>query len=122
PKTACEQCEAAFALHVKSRGRYAPETLRCVQNLANCYSALGRSTEALKLREETLAHMKAKLGADHRHTLIAMNNLSNSYAALGRREDAVKLCEETLQLRRASLGADECRITVGQIVHGDQRV
>src|SRR5262249_55408994 len=33
PKTACEQCEAAFALHVKSRGRYAPETLRCVQNL-----------------------------------------------------------------------------------------
>ena len=55
-----------------------------MNNLAESYQALGRHAEALKLHEETLALMKAKLGPDHPHTLMSMNNLANSYAALGR--------------------------------------
>ena len=41
-----------------------------MDNLANSYAALGRHAEALKLREETLALQKAKLGPDHPDTLI----------------------------------------------------
>ena len=36
-----------------------------MHNLAISYAALGRHAEALKLCEETLALMKAKLGPDH---------------------------------------------------------
>ena len=77
-----------------------------MNNLANGYSALGRHAEALKLREETLALRKAKLGPDHPDTLTSMNNLANSYPALGRHAEALKLHEETLALRKAKLGPD----------------
>ena len=49
-----------------------------MNNLAASYSALGRHAEALKLREETLALMKAKLGPDHPDTLASMNNLATA--------------------------------------------
>ena len=62
-----------------------------MNNLAVSYAALGRHAEALKLREETLALRKAKLGPDHPDTLTSMNNLAVSYAALGRHAEALKL-------------------------------
>jgi hypothetical protein len=77
-----------------------------MSSLANSYHALGRRADALKLREETLALYKAKLGVSHPDTLKGMNNLANSYAALGRHADALKLREETLALRKATLGPD----------------
>ena len=77
-----------------------------MNNLANSYDALGRHAEALKLREETLALRKAKLGPDHPDTLTSMNNLAISYDALGRHAEALKLHEETLALRKAKLGPD----------------
>ena len=43
-----------------------------MNNLAISYSALGRHREALKLREETLALRKTKLGPDHPNTLWSM--------------------------------------------------
>ena len=58
---------------------------------ANRYAVLGRYAEALKLREQTLALRKAKLGPDHPDTLSSMNNLAVSYAALGRQAEALKL-------------------------------
>ena len=75
-----------------------------MNNLAYSYHALGRHAEALKLREETLALRKAKLGPDHPDTLTSMNNLATSYYALGRHAEALKLHEETLALRKAKLG------------------
>jgi tetratricopeptide (TPR) repeat protein len=74
--------------------------------MANSYAALGRHTDALKLREETLALQKVKLGPDHPNTLMSRSNLALSHAALGRHADALKLREETLALRKAKLGAD----------------
>ena len=38
-------------------------------NLASSYADFGRHADALKLREETLALQKAKLGPDHPDTL-----------------------------------------------------
>jgi len=77
-----------------------------MHNLASSYAALGRHVEALKLREETLALRKAKLGPDHPSTLLSMNNLANSCSALGRHVEALKLREDTVALQKAKLGAD----------------
>ena len=49
-----------------------------MNNLAGSYAALGRHADALKLREETLALRKAKLGPDHPDTLWSMNNLASA--------------------------------------------
>ncbi len=57
-----------------------PRHAHAMNNLANAYFALGRYTDALKLREETLALYKAKLGPDHPDTLRSMSNLAISYA------------------------------------------
>jgi hypothetical protein len=60
----------------------------------------------LKLREETLALQRAKLGPDHPLTLNSMNNLAASYLILGRHAEALQLHEETLELRKIKLGPD----------------
>jgi tetratricopeptide (TPR) repeat protein len=75
-----------------------------MNNVAISYALLGRNTEALQLREETLALRKDVLGPDHPDTLVSMNYLANSYAELGRHAEALKLREETLALRKAKLG------------------
>jgi tetratricopeptide (TPR) repeat protein len=77
-----------------------------MNNLANSYEALGRHTDALKVREETLALRKAKLGPDHPDTLMSKYNLARSYTVVGRYAEAIKLCEETLALQKAKLGSD----------------
>ena len=59
---------------------------------------------ALKLREETLALRRTKLGPDHPDTLISMINLADGYLQLGRFSEAVKLNEETLALCKSKLG------------------
>ena len=41
------------------------------------HGAVGRTVDAPKLREQTLALQRAKLGQDHRDTLSSMNNLAN---------------------------------------------
>ncbi len=68
--------------------------------LANCYDALVRAADALKLREETLARCRAVLGPEHPQTLGAMNNLASSYHNLGRHAEALKLREETLAIEK----------------------
>ncbi|MFI5456727.1 MAG: tetratricopeptide repeat protein [Isosphaerales bacterium] len=91
---------------IRLKGPDHPDTLNMLANLANTYGDLGRHSDALKLREATLALTKAKLGPDHPHTLMSMNNLASSYYALGRYCDALKLCEQTLALRKVKLGPD----------------
>jgi eukaryotic-like serine/threonine-protein kinase len=103
-KVAAEQLQAARMLYAQHCGPDHLDTLRSMLCLATSYYALGRYADALKLDEETLALMKAKLGPDHPDTLISMNNLANTYAALGRYADAFKLREETLALRKARSG------------------
>ena len=73
-----------------------------MNNLAISYAALGRHAEALKLREETLALRKAKLGPDHPDTLISMNDLADSYAALGRQPEALSFARRRWRCGRRS--------------------
>ena len=77
-----------------------------MNNLADTYAALGRHADALKLREETLALRKAKLGPDHPDTWLTKTDLAESYNALGRHAEALKLREATLAFRKSNLGAD----------------
>jgi eukaryotic-like serine/threonine-protein kinase len=101
-----EQLEAARALDTEFRAPDDPDTLATLTDLANSYAALGRHTEAVKLREQTLTLVRAKLGPDHPETLTSMSNLAASYFDLGRHADALKLSEQTLALRQVKLGPD----------------
>jgi tetratricopeptide (TPR) repeat protein len=105
-KTASEQFQAARQLYAEHRGPDHADTLKSMNNLANCYHALGRHTDALKLRQETLALCQAKLGPDHPDTLASMSGLATTYHALGRHADALKLRQEMLGLYKARYGAD----------------
>jgi tetratricopeptide (TPR) repeat protein len=80
--------------------------------------AVGRHTDALVLREETLTLRKENLGPDHPDTLRSMMNLASSYAAAGRHADALKLHEETLTLRKQTLGPDhpDTLLSAGEVV------
>src|SRR5262249_28705877 len=75
-------------------------------SLAWVYADLGRHADALKLHEETLALVKARLGPGHRDTLAIMYSLANDYGALGRTQEALELREETFQLQKSNLGPD----------------
>jgi tetratricopeptide (TPR) repeat protein len=60
----------------------------------------------MRLREETLKLMKAKLGPDHPDTVRSMTGLANSYDAASRTQEAMRLREETLKLMKDKLGPD----------------
>src|SRR5207248_9366403 len=52
---------------------------------------------ALKLREETLARMQAKLGPDHIDTLGSMGSLAECLVRLGRGAEAVPIIDDCLK-------------------------
>jgi serine/threonine protein kinase/tetratricopeptide (TPR) repeat protein len=112
-KAAAVQLESARALCARHRGPNHPDTLKCMSNLALVYADLGRHTEALELREETLALQKSKIGPHHLDTLKSMHNLANSYAELGRHDEALVLREEALALEKTHLGPDDPLTLVG---------
>src|SRR5207253_10667231 len=66
----------------------------------------GRKQDALKLREETLQLLKAKLGRDHPGTLMSMHNLATSYIYLRRTSEALGLLRQLLDLRQQRVNAD----------------
>ena len=68
-----------------------------MHNLAISYAALGRHAEALKLREETLALRKAKLGPDHPDTLNTMIGVAQSLVALDRPSESVAIIDDCLR-------------------------
>jgi len=74
--------------------------------LARIYQNFGRHHEAVKLYEEALPLMKAKLGPAHPDRFTSMDYLAKSYSALGRHADSRRFSEEALALRRAALGPD----------------
>jgi predicted Zn-dependent protease len=75
-----------------------------MHNLALTYAKLGRQADALKLREEVMPLMQAKVGSDHPITIRSMAALAASYTLAGREVEALKLSEETVALSQAKLG------------------
>jgi tetratricopeptide (TPR) repeat protein len=75
-----------------------------MNNLAGCYSALGRHADAVELGQKTLALAKATFGPDHPNTLGYQDTLAHIYKKCGRLSEAVKLYEEVVPLMKAKLG------------------
>jgi tetratricopeptide (TPR) repeat protein len=67
-----------------------------MRNVAAFLAAVGRHADALRLREETLALRKAKLGLDHPDTLGSMMDLALSYLAAGRIPEVSALLEQAV--------------------------
>jgi serine/threonine protein kinase/tetratricopeptide (TPR) repeat protein len=100
------QSERARGLYTRHKGPDHPDTLTSMMNLANCYAALNRLAEALKLHEEVLEIRKRVLPKDHPDTLRSMMNLANCYAALNHPAEALKLREEVLEIQKRVLPRD----------------
>ncbi|MBA4063731.1 MAG: hypothetical protein C0501_08460 [Isosphaera sp.] len=105
-RAAAEQCERARAVYADRLGPDHPDALASAHDLANCYAALGRLADALRLREEVAAGRRRVLGPGHPDTLAGLQNLANSHAALGRFPEAVGLHEEVLAACRRVLPPD----------------
>ena len=56
-----------------------PDTLTSRSNLATAYGAAGRTEEALRLHEETLAIRERVLGSEHPRTFSSRINLAIAY-------------------------------------------
>ena len=106
PKAAADQFKLARAIFTARHGPDHPDTLMTMNWLANSYTDMGRTADALKLNEETLYVRRRVLPADHLDTLMSMSNLANSYADSERPLDALKLDEETLAARKRVLPPD----------------
>jgi eukaryotic-like serine/threonine-protein kinase len=106
PGKAIVLLEKARATYQAKLGPEHPDTLRCMNNLAQAYQAAGKLDLALPLFEETLKFRKAKLGPEHPDTLASMNNVASAYLAAGKLDLALPLFEETLKLQKAKLGPD----------------
>jgi serine/threonine protein kinase/tetratricopeptide (TPR) repeat protein len=107
PKLAVEQDRAARAIYRKWLGPDHPHTLTSTHNLAGDYAALGRSADARRLHQATLAARKARLGSDHRDTLRSMGAVASCWSCLGRHADALRLRRETFARQKAALGPDD---------------
>jgi len=64
--------------------------------VAACFEALGQYAESVKLREETLALQKAKLGPDNSETLLNMAHLADNLIHLNRGTEAIPMIDECL--------------------------
>jgi tetratricopeptide (TPR) repeat protein len=69
-----------------------------MHNLAVSYDDLGRHADALKLREETLALRKLKLGPDHPDTLLSQTNVAKALMNAGRAADGAVLARQAAEL------------------------
>ncbi|WP_395718933.1 tetratricopeptide repeat protein [Prosthecobacter sp.] len=75
-------------------------------DLARTLAGLGKTDEALKLREAAVAIRRRMLGPTDPSTLGAITQLSASYVDHNRVKEAIALNEEALQAARGSLGPD----------------
>ena len=67
-----------------------PDTLTSMNNLAYAYQDAGRMADALRLQEETCRLMSAKMGPDHRSTLVSLESLARSIAPKAKRQRACR--------------------------------
>jgi len=77
-----------------------------MNNLAVSDVALGRPAEALKLRDETLAIQKVKLGPGHPDTLMTMYNVACDHAVMiPKSDDRGKEAERTMECPQQAVAA-----------------
>jgi len=76
------------------------------QNVAMCYSRLGRDKDAIILNRELYAKQRKAHGPDHVDALVAALALANSFRALSLFSDARALLREVVPAAMATLGGD----------------
>ncbi len=101
---AAKQFEAALDLRRRVLGREHPDTLRCMNNLANVYWREGKYPQAEALDDQTLQIERRVLGPEHPDTLVSMNNLAWVYSDEGKYAQAETLYSQALEIRRRVLG------------------
>ena len=90
-----------------------PDNILSVQsNLACTYELLGRSNEALSLRQEVYSGRLKLEGEEHIYTLNAANNYATSLQILERFKEAKSLMRKTVPKARRVLG-EAHEITLG---------
>jgi tetratricopeptide (TPR) repeat protein len=84
-----------------------PEELILVMqgNLASTYHRLGRSEEALRIRQDVYSGYLELFGKEHEETLREANNYAATLKDLRRFEEAKALLRETIPVARRALGA-----------------
>ncbi|CAE6529315.1 unnamed protein product [Rhizoctonia solani] len=82
-----------------------PETLRCMNNIATAYTALGRY-EAEKIMVQVVDARKRILGEEHPSTLRCMSNLADNYRRLGQLDLAEQMHIQVLRARKRLLGEE----------------
>ncbi|KAJ5827894.1 hypothetical protein N7447_004657 [Penicillium robsamsonii] len=116
------EAEQLFVQVIETRkaklGADHPHTLSSMANLASTFrnqgrwgkrsSSLkqGRWKEAEQLFMQVIEISKAKLGADHPHTLSSMANLASTFRNQGRWGEAEQLFVQVIETSKAKLGAD----------------
>ncbi|HZU38554.1 MAG TPA: serine/threonine-protein kinase, partial [Gemmataceae bacterium] len=107
PQIASKQYQRARTLYTHHLGLADPRTLESMYHLADSYAELGHYTQALQLRQETLARREAVLGPYHRETLRSMHSVASSYADHHRDAEALELDKKTVALQTKYLGPDD---------------
>ena len=85
-------------------GSQAESVLAVQGNLANTYQALGRSEEALRLRQEVYSGRLKLSGEEHEQTLSAAYNLATTLDALKRYGEAKTVLRKMMPVVRRVLG------------------
>jgi tetratricopeptide (TPR) repeat protein len=109
-----------MTLRRKVQGPEHPEMPEAMTILANSLEGAGRSSEALKLREEVLPLSRKVLGPDHPVTLESLQQLAISYAKAGRRDEALKVQESllaALQQRVTHYPAEQAAANQAATIH-----
>ena len=81
-----------------------PDTLRCMNNLADSLHSVGKYEESERMYREALRLRETELGNEHPDTLSSMNNLANLLSCLGNYEEAERMYRQILTLRETNLG------------------
>jgi serine/threonine protein kinase len=104
---AIAQYERARALRATAQGLNHPDTLDTMTSLGNAYAEAGRTTDAIRLLEQTLKLSQGRCEFAPLVTLVAMDALANAYRDADRLADAIPLFEETLRLQKSARGSDD---------------
>jgi len=116
---AAKQLEAALDLRRRVLGREHPDTLRCMNNLANVYWREGKYPQAEALDDQTLQIERRVLGPKHPDTLVSMNNLAWVYSDEGKYAQAETLYSQALEIRRRVLGPEhpDTLVSMNNLAH-----
>jgi tetratricopeptide (TPR) repeat protein len=94
----------AVVIRSKEFGEEHPDTIRSINNLANCLDSLGRFVEALAYLVRAFRQSQKILGEEHPDTISSLNNLASCLDSLGRSAEALPYHERTLEQRQRILG------------------